>query len=109
MVKRIRESVDHCKQYATDAFRVLESTNLRMLEKGNWEEFTKQPKTCHMQALRQVLTPTGLFNCPAYRGVERAKISDKAAFQDAMTPVYDNYLGENPSLKPLVELIQNTE
>ena len=38
-----------------------------------------------MQALRQVLTPTGLFNCPAYRGVDRAKISDKAAFKDAET------------------------
>ena len=35
-----------------------------------------------MQALRQVLTPTGLFNCPAYRGVDRAKIAEKDAFKD---------------------------
>jgi hypothetical protein len=56
-----------------------------MLEKGNWRDFTNQPKTCHMQALRQVLTPTGLYNCPAYRGVERAKISDKEAYKDAAT------------------------
>jgi hypothetical protein len=54
-----------------------------MLEKGNWREFTNQPHTCHMQAFRQVLTPTGLYNCPAYRGVERAKIADKNAYHAA--------------------------
>jgi len=85
MTKRIRALVDECKEMGTDTFKVLESTNLRMLEAGNWEDYTNQPEVCHMQALRQVLTPTGLFNCPAYRGVERAKISDKAAFKDADT------------------------
>ncbi len=85
MTKRIRALVDECKEMGTDTFKVLESTNLRMLEAGNWEDYTNQPEVCHMQALRQVLTPTGLFNCPAYRGVERAKISDKAAFKDSET------------------------
>jgi tripartite ATP-independent transporter DctP family solute receptor len=36
------------------------------------------------------------------------EIPDKAAFQAAMKPVYDKYLADNPTLKPLVELIQNT-
>jgi tripartite ATP-independent transporter DctP family solute receptor len=35
-------------------------------------------------------------------------IPDKSAFQAAMKPVYDKYLADNPTLKPLVELIQNT-
>jgi radical SAM family protein len=83
VVARIRAAVDEAKTYATETFQVLESTNLRMLEKGNWRDFTNQPKTCHMQAFRQVLTPTGLFNCPAYRGVERAKIAGKEAYADA--------------------------
>ena len=83
IVARIRAAVDEAKTLATDTFKVLESTNLRMLEKGNWRDFTNQPKTCHMQAFRQVLTPTGLYNCPAYRGVERAKIADKEAYRDA--------------------------
>lgn len=85
MVKRIRALVDECKTYGTDTFKVLESTNLRVLEKGNWQDYTNQPNVCHMQALRQVLTPTGLFNCPAYRGVERARIAGKEAFQDPAT------------------------
>ena len=35
-----------------------------MLESGNWSELTRQPRTCHMQALRQVLTPTGPLQLP---------------------------------------------
>jgi tripartite ATP-independent transporter DctP family solute receptor len=37
------------------------------------------------------------------------EIPDKSAFQAAMTPVYDKYLADNPELKPLVELIQQTD
>jgi tripartite ATP-independent transporter DctP family solute receptor len=36
------------------------------------------------------------------------EIPDKSAFQAAMKPVYDKYLADNPNLKPLVEMIQNT-
>ena len=35
-------------------------------------------------------------------------IPDKSAFQAAMKPVYDKFLADNPNLKPLVEMIQNT-
>ena len=41
-------------------------------------------------------------------GVEINEIPDKSAFQAAMKPVYDKYLEQNPNLKPLVEMIQNT-
>ena len=41
-------------------------------------------------------------------GVKANEIPDKSAFQAAMKPVYDKYLAENPDLKPLVELIQQT-
>jgi pyruvate-formate lyase-activating enzyme len=90
MTRRIREGVDRCKEHETDTFRVLESTNLRMLEKGNWEEYTKQPRTCHMQAMRQVLTPTGLYNCPAHRGIDRARVAPKDAYGDADKRVETN-------------------
>ncbi|WP_424930403.1 TRAP transporter substrate-binding protein [Amaricoccus tamworthensis] len=42
-------------------------------------------------------------------GVQFNEIENKAAFQEAMKPVYDNYLSSNPDLVPLVELIQNTD
>jgi hypothetical protein len=53
-----------------------------MLEQGTWRDLTEQPRTCHMQALRQVLTPMGLYNCPAHRGVDKALIADKHAYVD---------------------------
>lgn len=82
-VARIRAAVDEAKKLETDTFSVTESINLRVLEQGNWKDFTKQPSMCHMQALRQVLTPLGLYNCPAHRGVDRALIGPKAAWADA--------------------------
>ncbi len=82
---RIRTEVDRAKQLADERFAVHESINLQVLEQDNWREFTRQPRTCHMQALRQVLTPTGLYNCPAHRGVEKARIAGPDAYRDAAT------------------------
>jgi wyosine [tRNA(Phe)-imidazoG37] synthetase (radical SAM superfamily) len=83
VVARIRAEVDRAKELAEDGFAVYESTNLRMLEDGSWKESTRQPHTCHMQALRQVLTPMGVYNCPAHRGVEKAKVGEKDAWAGA--------------------------
>ena len=80
-IQRIREQVDKARELQTENFRVVESINLLVLEKGNWKDFTKQPKVCHMQALRQVLSPMGLYNCPAHRGVPKAKIAGSDAFR----------------------------
>lgn len=80
VVAEIRRQVDLAKELATDTFQVFESTNLRMLEDGSWRDSTRQPKTCHMQALRQVLTPTGVYNCPAHRGVDKATVGPKEAY-----------------------------
>ncbi|HMQ24181.1 MAG TPA: radical SAM protein, partial [Planctomycetota bacterium] len=79
-ITRIRAAVDEAKQFQAPDFKVIESINLRVLEEGNWKDFTLQPRTCHMQVLRQVLTPLGLFNCPAHRGVEKAKIGPKESW-----------------------------
>jgi hypothetical protein len=82
VVCRIRAAVDRAKELAKERFQVYESINLRVLEAGNWREFTRQPGTCHMQALRQVLRPMGLYNCPAHRGVEKARIAGPDAYGD---------------------------
>ncbi|MHC5010064.1 MAG: radical SAM protein [Planctomycetota bacterium] len=79
VVARIREAVDRAKAIETPAFEVVESINLRLLEAGNWRDATRQPSTCHMQRFRQVLSPLGLYNCPAHRGVEKARIAGRDA------------------------------
>jgi pyruvate-formate lyase-activating enzyme len=82
-IARIRAEVDKAKLLETEAFKVRVSTNLRVLEEGSWREFTHQPRVCHMQALRQVLTPMGTYNCPAHRGVDKARIGGADAYADA--------------------------
>ena len=82
VVKRIRAEVDKAKVHADEKFTVYESTNLRVLEQGSWKDYTRQPRVCHMQALRMVLTPTGLYNCPAHRGEDKARIAAPQAYRD---------------------------
>ena len=82
VVRRIRAEVTRAETLAAPGFDVYVSTNLRLLEEGNWEDYTRQPRTCHMQALRQVLTPLGLYNCPAHRGVDKAVLGGKDAYAD---------------------------
>ena len=80
VIARIRAEVDKARAMASDRFAVRVSTNLRVLEQGSWRDFTRQPRVCHMQALRQVLTPMGTYNCPAHRGVEKARVAGPDAF-----------------------------
>ena len=77
VIARIQQNLADAKAVVRPGFRVLASTNLRVLMAGNWRDYTKQPKTCHMQLLRQVVTPLGTFNCPAHRGVQKAQLGQK--------------------------------
>lgn len=80
IMTKIREQVDIAKQLEDDTFRVIESTNLRVLENGTYKNYNHQPKNCHMQFFRQVLSPLGLFNCPVYRHVPHAQVGEKHAY-----------------------------
>ena len=80
LLARIRSAVARAREIAGDALDVHISTNLRVLEQGNWRDYTVQPRRCHMQAFRQVLSPDGLWNCPAHRGVEKARIGANDAY-----------------------------
>lgn len=42
-------------------------------------------------------------------GVEVNEVADKAAFQAAMTPVYESFLADNPDMKDLVDLFRNAD
>jgi hypothetical protein len=76
-VARIRARLEEARAEATPSFRVVESTNLRVLLDGTWKRLTRQPRTCHVQALRQVLSPLGLYHCPAHRGAEKGRLAPK--------------------------------
>jgi len=78
VLERIREGLAAARAEEDGRFRVVASINLRVLLSGEWPRYTRQPRECHMQALRQVLSPLGLYNCPAHRGVAKARIGGAA-------------------------------
>ncbi|MHC4414302.1 MAG: radical SAM protein [Planctomycetota bacterium] len=82
VLSRIRQGIDRAKRLQTDRFRVVESTNLRVLENGTHRDYMQQPQQCHMQFFRQVLSPLGLYNCPVYRNQPQGRISDKDGCAD---------------------------
>jgi wyosine [tRNA(Phe)-imidazoG37] synthetase (radical SAM superfamily) len=78
----IREQLARAKQLVDEGFDVVESINLWGFASAN-EELGKtklQPVNCHMQKFRHVLTPMGIFACPAYRGDARSKIAEKHGY-----------------------------
>jgi wyosine [tRNA(Phe)-imidazoG37] synthetase (radical SAM superfamily) len=76
----IRQQLELAKLQESPAFKVVESTNLRVLANNSYRNYTRQPQQCHMTVFRQVLSPLGLYNCPVYRHVPQAMLGDKHAY-----------------------------
>ena len=71
----IENNFHHAIRAADNKIKVLESVNLRAMMDNKLHELKRQPKTCHLQFFNSVVTPSGIFHCPAFRGVETAKIA----------------------------------
>ena len=83
IASRIHDEVERAKTLEDGKFKVIESTNLRVLENESYRDYTEQPHNCHMQYFRQVLSPLGVFNCPVYRHVPQALLGSKHAYAEA--------------------------
>lgn len=83
VVNHVENEIRRAKKLQDHNFRVVESTNLRVLANNSYQYYSEQPHNCHMQFFRQVLSPLGLFNCPVYRHVEQATVGDREAYSDA--------------------------
>jgi MoaA/NifB/PqqE/SkfB family radical SAM enzyme len=82
--QRIREAIEGKLAQARNAvegrIKVLTSVNLRALLDGRLDDLKHQPARCHMQFFSTVVTPNGIFHCPAFRGVGRAKVAGPAGY-----------------------------
>lgn len=76
IAKKIEGSLQEAKSIANDKIKILESVNLQAMLTGKIDGIKKQPKKCHMQFFRTVVTPSGIFHCPAFRGIEKACIAE---------------------------------
>lgn len=93
IINAVKKRIDETKDAAGDRIKILESVNLIAMIHHRVHELKKQPKTCHMHIFNSVLAPDGIFHCPAFRGVESAKIAEA-----------DGYAGEENFQKTLENL-----
>ncbi len=82
--KSIREAIERKLALARNAvegrIRILTSVNLRALLANRLGDLKHQPGRCHMQFFSTVVTPNGIFHCPAFRGVEKAKVAGPGGY-----------------------------
>jgi len=78
----INEEITNAEGLTGGDLKIILSTNLKALLNGTLEKLRKQPKTCHIGYFRQVVSPIGIYHCPAFRGDSRAKIGDASLYSD---------------------------
>jgi len=90
IIDRIKLHLQEARQVVGDQVKILESANLKAMLNRETDQIKRQPARCHMQFFRTVVTSFGIFHCPAFRGVEEAKVGKP-----------DGYLSETKFKKSL--------
>ncbi len=81
IIDQIKKRLQEARRLAGDRVKILESSNLRAMLNRETDQIKRQPTRCHMQFFRTVVTPFGIFHCPAFRGVEAARIGSRDGYQ----------------------------
>jgi len=80
IIESVKKNLHEAKNVAGNNIKVLESVNLIAMLNNRVHELKKQPQICHMQVFNTVVAPSGIFHCPAFRGVENAKLSESCGY-----------------------------
>jgi len=81
IIDQIKRHLQEARHLAGDQVKILESSNLKAMLNQETDQIKRQPKRCHIQFFRTVVTPFGIFHCPAFRGVEEARIGEAGGYQ----------------------------
>jgi MoaA/NifB/PqqE/SkfB family radical SAM enzyme len=87
----MRMNLEKAKKVAGGEIKVLESVNLMAILDRRTESIKRQPKRCHMQFFRTVVSPLGIFHCPAFRGVEKGRVAGSDGYLSEVK--FDESLG----------------
>ncbi len=74
IIGQMKMHLQEARHLARDRVKILESSNLKAMLNQETDRIKRQPKRCHLQFFRTVVTPLGIYHCPAFRGVEEARI-----------------------------------
>lgn len=75
-MQEAKEIIDRLKDLETDNFKILKSVNLPYSLEGKQHIQPKAYTSCPATQLRTLITPTGGFLCPYFRGKKHRKIGD---------------------------------
>jgi wyosine [tRNA(Phe)-imidazoG37] synthetase (radical SAM superfamily) len=78
--EEMESQLQRAREVAGNDVKILESPNLKAILNQQTERIKTQPKRCHVQFFRTVVSPFGIYHCPAFRGVDIAKISEKDGY-----------------------------
>ena len=81
IIDQIKRHLQEARDLARDHVKILESSNLKAMLNQETDQIKRQPKRCHIQFFRTVVSPFGIFHCPAFRGVEEARIGEAAGYR----------------------------
>ena len=98
IAKEMKIQLQMARKIAGEKVKIVESSNLKAMLDQETERIKHQPKRCHMQFFRTVVSPFGIYHCPAFRGVEIAKISG-----------VDGYLTDKKFRQSLKRMAQSIE
>lgn len=95
IVRNIKQTLSTAKEISNGRIRIQESINLRAMLDDNLAQFKRQPHNCHSQVFRQIVTPVGIYHCPAFRGHPKAFIASK-----------DGYISQQKFVKTITSNIE---
>ena len=98
VINDIQINLAKAKEVADGNIKILESINLKALIERKVHELKKQPEMCHMQCFRTVLSPAGIFHCPAFRGNATAKLADQKGYLEGQ-PLQDTFRNLSQSVE----------
>lgn len=78
--RAIKKYLSQAEAAAKDSVKILQSVNLKAIMDNKVDDLKQQPSVCHMQLFNTVLSPIGIFHCPAFRGVDKAKVGDSDGY-----------------------------
>jgi MoaA/NifB/PqqE/SkfB family radical SAM enzyme len=76
LTRIVDEQVAMAKELETDTFKVLEATKLWAALHGESNLEPKEYKRCAVTQVRTLITPSGVYVCPYFRGSEHKKIGN---------------------------------
>jgi molybdenum cofactor biosynthesis enzyme MoaA len=104
LAARVSEQLTAARVLEDDRFRVYASPNLVALDDAESLNRSRvQPQRCHMRFFRQVVTPVGVYGCPAYRGNSKDQIGPSLAYVGI-----DEFLRSRRRTADLTELFNAT-